>query len=592
MRLLLMAGLFFCNLASADERVAEDYAFFSQTTVAAHDEHVQHGLPCIERLGDGRLLLVWARMPVNGSDFAVVGALSSDCGCSWSAPKVLIDHPNLLDADPNVVVVENRVLVTCTTVDFSQGIRTSATWCVRSEDNGKTWSAPYEIPMGHRYTCGKCHHAIRLKSGTLLMGYSWDVLCEEGKALQSEGEMDLRAGVMRSTDGGLTWSQGGDTHATYEKIAGGAVLGTDEPGIVPCNDGSVYMLMRTGSAFLYEARSTDDGATWQAVQPSPLHGTNAPAALTRFEQKDRTGVLVVWDNAQERFPLCAAISYDNCRTWSTPRDIGFPYTGGQASYPSCVQAEDGALIAVWQQDVPGGRDIRLARFSTAWAVNGQPASVEPAKTATLVLLGESTTRERGPLRVFGQLLKEDLPAYGVSANVINAGVGGEITSAARERFERDVLARKPDIVTLYYGLNDAAVDVWKGATAPRVPLAQFAENLRYFVRTAREAGIKPILLTPNPMAWSAQERELYGKPPYDLADVNGLNVILKDYVAAVRSLAEEEKVPLVDVYQILSEYAQEHSYTQVLLDGVHPNDFAHRLIADALLDVIQGILRE
>jgi hypothetical protein len=346
--------------ASADES-------FSQLTVAAHDENFHHALPCIGRLSDGRLLVVWSRYAPNSSDFAVIGADSSDGGRTWERPRVFLDHPGLLDADANIVVIGPRVLVTCTTVDFSHGIRTSATWCVRSEDDGKSWSAPYEIPMGHKYTCGKCQRGIQLKSGTVLMGYSWDVICEQGTAHQSEGEMDLRAGVLRSTDAGLTWSAGGDTHATYDKLADGAVRGTDEPAIVQCADDSVYMLMRTGSAFLYEARSTDEGVSWRDIRPSPLRGTNAPASLTPFRDRERPGVLVVWDNAPERFPLCVAVSWDDCKTWSEPRDIGFPYTGGQASYPSCVQTDDGFLAVVWQQDIPGGRDIRLARFSAAWA---------------------------------------------------------------------------------------------------------------------------------------------------------------------------------------------------------------------------------
>lgn len=207
-----------CGSLLAGPREASEYAYFAQATVAAHDANFHHSLPCIALLGDERLLLVWSRYAPNSSDFAVVGSFSADGGCSWSPSQVMIDNPNLLDADPNIVVVGQRVLVTCTTVDFSHGIRTSTTWCIRSEDNGATWSAPYEIPLGHTYTCGKCQRAIALKSGTLLMGYSWDVLCEQGRAHQSEGEMDLRAGVMRSLDAGMTWTAGGDTHSTYEKI--------------------------------------------------------------------------------------------------------------------------------------------------------------------------------------------------------------------------------------------------------------------------------------------------------------------------------------------------------------------------------------
>jgi hypothetical protein len=53
------------------------------------------------------------------------------------------------------------------------------------------------------------------------------------------------------------------------------------------------------------------------------------------------------------------------------------------------------------------------------------------------------------------------------------------------------------------------------------------------------------LLTANPLAWTAQERQLDGKPPYHPEEAEGHNVILKDYAAAVRKIAEEENVPQV-----------------------------------------------
>ncbi|HPO14900.1 MAG TPA: exo-alpha-sialidase [Candidatus Hydrogenedentes bacterium] len=583
MNLLVFLAALICAATTAP---TDEYAFFTHSVIASHENGFNHGLPCIARLADERMLVVWSRYKAGSDDFSVVGAYSPDGGCTWSKPEVFIDHPGLIDADANIIVSENRVLITCTTVSFAEGIRTSVTWCVRSEDSGRTWAPPYEIPMNHKYTCGKCQRGLKLKSGSLLMGYSWDVLCEQGQALQSEGQMDLRAGVMRSTDNAVTWTNGGDTQAVYEKVAGGAVSGTDEPAIVELDDGSLYMLMRTGSTHLYEARSRDEGQSWQDIRPSPLRGTNAPAALSRFSANGRSGVMVVWDHAQERFPLCVAASLDSCSTWSKPKDIGFPYTGGQASYPSCDQAPDGTILAVWQQDVPGGRDIRLARFSPAWLLGDKAAPGAPLKPITIVLFGESTTAPRGPLHNFAKLLEEELPAYGIAPKIINAGLGGEYTPDARERFESAVLAHKPDIVTIYYGLNDAAVDVWKGAAQPRVTAAQFNENLRYFVQKLKEQGAKPILLTPNPLSWTAQLKELYGKPPYDVNDIEGLNIGLTDYLTAVRKLAETEHVPLVDVFKILKEYAKEHSYQDVLLDGMHPNELAHRLIANELLKVI------
>ncbi|MFA6245210.1 MAG: exo-alpha-sialidase, partial [Candidatus Hydrogenedentales bacterium] len=518
---LLVAACAFT--VSADS--APEYAFFSQSTVAAHDAQYTHGLPSMARLSDDRILVVWTRFPQGGGeDMAVMGAFSADAGCTWSQPKVMIDHPKLLDADPSVVVSGNRVFVSCTTATFAEGIRESATWCIRSEDSGKTWSEPYEIPMNHTYTCGKCHRGLRLKSGTLLMGYSWDVICESGKSHSSEGQMDLRAGVMRSTDDGQTWTNGGDTTAEYTKIAEGAVHGTDEPALVELEDGSIYMLMRTGADHLFEARSTDEGQTWTDIRPSPLTGSNAPAALTPFVAEDgRRGVLVVWNNALVRYPLCAAASFDGCRTWTAPRDIAAPYLGGrQNSYPSCVQAADGALLAVWQRDVPEGRDVCLARFSPAWLLN--EADTAASDTPSIVLFGDSTTAPRGPLVNFGNLLAKELPKAGIRLEVVNAGVGSSTTTLARERFEADVLAKKPSIVTIFFGINDSAIDVWQGGTEPRIPIAEFEANLLYFVRTLKERGAKPILMTPNPMAWTAELREMYGKPPYLPKQPDGFNV--------------------------------------------------------------------
>ncbi|MFH1266805.1 MAG: sialidase family protein [Planctomycetota bacterium] len=362
-RLHTAAFLVLAAVHSATASAAEEPTF-QRLVIASHENAPRNCYPSMARLGDDRLMVVWSLC--NGNACHIVGAFSSDHGSTWSPAIRLIQTPGGRDYDPSIVVSGNRVLVTSTTLPEGGGIRTSTTWCTRSDDNGHTWGNLYAIPMNHRYTCGKTHHGLRLGSGTLLMGYSWDVICEEGKTLQTEGEMHLRAGVMISTDDGNSWTNGGDTDADYQKVSGGAVDGTDEPAIVELEDGGIYMLMRTGSTHLYEARSADEGRTWTGIGPSPLRGTNAPAALCEFDIAGRRGIMCVWDNAPTRYPLCAAASLDGGRSWSRPRDIAGPTGGQQASYPSCQQAADGTLIAVWQQDVPGGRDVRSARFNLAW----------------------------------------------------------------------------------------------------------------------------------------------------------------------------------------------------------------------------------
>ncbi len=317
-------------------------------------------LPCMARTADGRILVVWS----NAGE-SIQGAWSRDHGRTWSAPLRLLTTSTGHDYDPSIIISGKRILVTAT-VTTGSGIGTSTTKCVRSDDQGRTWGPPYDIPIHHRYACGKTHQGLRLKSGTLLMGYSWDVLCEKGRTLQEEGQMHLRAGVMISTDDGLNWRNGGDTDAACDPLTSNAVRGTDEPAIVERDDGSIYMLMRTGSDHLYQAHSSDEGKTWTGVGPSPLRGSNAPAALGKFQVGPRRGILCVWDNALVRFPLCAAASFDGGKTWSKPKDIAGPTEGKQASYPSCQQATDGTLVAVWQQETSKGWDVRCARFRLDW----------------------------------------------------------------------------------------------------------------------------------------------------------------------------------------------------------------------------------
>jgi len=208
-------------------------------------------------------------------------------------------------------------------------------------------------------------------------------------------------------------------------------------------------------------------------------------------------------------------------------------------------------------------------------------------SSVIVAFGDSTTAPRGPLRVYADILSNELPKRDVQAKVVNAGVGGNHTAAARKRFQRDVLDHKPDLVIIQFGINDAAADVWKKppSAQPRVALKTYAANLRFFVKSIRAAEAEPILMTPNPLRWTPKLKQLYGKPPYNPDDANGFNLLLQDYAAAVRAIAKEEQVPLIDI-----DRAMKAKIDDLLLDGMHPNAAGHRLIADRLLPaVLQAI---
>ncbi len=233
--------------------------------------------------------------------------------------------------------------------------------------------------------------------------------------------------------------------------------------------------------------------------------------------------------------------------------------------------------------------MRSASFLTVWAT----LLVSPGFAQTIVTFGDSATAPRGKLEVYSQLLDSDLSFDGKPVQVINAGVGGNTTAQAVARFEADVLAQQPDTVVVMFGLNDAAVDVWKTppASQPRVSLADYRSHLTTIVTTLKEHGIRVVLMTPNPLQWTDTLRKLYAKPPYLPDDPDGMNVLLRDYAQAVRDLATEHRTGLVDVYQLASRHgtqpaAKNRPFSR---DGMHPDSEGQQIIARALIDELSRL---
>ncbi len=226
----------------------------------------------------------------------------------------------------------------------------------------------------------------------------------------------------------------------------------------------------------------------------------------------------------------------------------------------------------------------------------QPAKNTTSDSTTVVTFGDSTTAPRGPLVVYSKILAKELPLQGFPVKVINSGIGGNRTNQARARLKKDVLDHQPDVVVIQFGINDAAVDVWKNppATKSRISRDQYEANLRFLIKTLRDKNISVVLMTPNSMRWVKNIKKLYGKPPYDPNDPDGFNVFLKTYAETVRKIAREEKVPLVDIYAAFENYAKQkgHSAHDLLSDGVHPNTAGQKMVADLLIPQIKQILSE
>ena len=213
------------------------------------------------------------------------------------------------------------------------------------------------------------------------------------------------------------------------------------------------------------------------------------------------------------------------------------------------------------------------------------------------MFGDSTTAYRGEVRkVYSVRVDEALQSIGSSLVVHNAGIGGNTTRDALKRFERDVLRHQPRVIVMQFGINDAAVDVWikPPASEPRVPLPAYLDNLRTMIAAARKQNAKVILMTTNPVRWTPKLKDMYGQPPYDPFADDGFEAAhLAGYNAALRTLAQELAVPLVDVRAAYPAFAAQHGTTLdgLLPDGMHPNDLGHQLVSELLIPAIRDALQ-
>jgi lysophospholipase L1-like esterase len=183
--------------------------------------------------------------------------------------------------------------------------------------------------------------------------------------------------------------------------------------------------------------------------------------------------------------------------------------------------------------------------------------------------------------IVGRELTERL---GATAEVINAGINGDVVTLAIERLQRDVLDRKPDIATIMFGGNEAGFyrpEMDGFADTPRVGREEFAATVAEIVDRIRTAGITVVLMTCPPMT------ERYWGMHLDAYQKHGINFLVKEYAQAMRDVATEKGVELIDVYRAFDGNPARLDYFP---DGLHPDARGHRVIADLLVERLAWIV--
>jgi len=206
---------------------------------------------------------------------------------------------------------------------------------------------------------------------------------------------------------------------------------------------------------------------------------------------------------------------------------------------------------------------------------------EPGQT--ILFIGDSITDcdrrgaaapyGNGYMRLVRDLLLARYPDYGL--RFVNRGVSGDTTRHLAARWERDVIAERPDWLTVLIGIND----VWRAFGSDRheaVPLAQYTATLRRLLDRTRAATaarlilMEPYMIEPDPAQPMRRQMDAYG--------------------AAVRHLAAEYQAVLVRTQAAFDAALHQTTPAAWADDQIHPNGPGHAVIALAFLRAIEFTL--
>lgn len=204
------------------------------------------------------------------------------------------------------------------------------------------------------------------------------------------------------------------------------------------------------------------------------------------------------------------------------------------------------------------------------AASGRAQEIPVKSGEKIAFLGDSITA--GGMRSNGycRLVVSGLAANGIQVEPIGAGISGHKSNQMLARLDRDVIAKKPDWMTLSCGVND----VWHGAKGVELP--DYQKNIAEIVDKAQAAGIQVMILTATMIREDAE---------------NELNKKLAGYNEFLRALAREKKCRLGDLNAEMQATIAEMKKSNPLpagknyltSDGVHMAPAGDRMMAAGVL---------
>jgi lysophospholipase L1-like esterase len=204
----------------------------------------------------------------------------------------------------------------------------------------------------------------------------------------------------------------------------------------------------------------------------------------------------------------------------------------------------------------------------------------PQKKKRVIFFGDSITQQGaepdGYIRRIDSMCR--LENKTSQFEFVGAGIGGNKVYDLYLRMDSDVLAKDPNIVVIYIGVND----VWhKVSYGTGTDPDKFERFYNAIIRRLKERSISVILCTP---AVIGEKTDFTNQQDGDL----------NKYSAIIRNLARQNNLPLVDLRQKFLDYNKQYNSENkeqgiLTRDRVHLNAKGNQLVADEMWAIIKGL---
>lgn len=159
--------------------------------------------------------------------------------------------------------------------------------------------------------------------------------------------------------------------------------------------------------------------------------------------------------------------------------------------------------------------------------------------------------------------------------IFNRGISGNRITNLAERWDTDVIALKPTLVSIFIGINDTWHGVAKGTPENGVPLDRFDRIYRELIeKTQRELPDTRLILCEPFVTETGAVLELDFHPDVD------------ERQKLVQQIAKDFNLTRVPFQSVINDALDHLSPEQLAADGVHPTIAGHLVLARAWLNTV------